>query len=180
MKKFLKKGLATAVLPLILLTAGCSLSEVSDEQGKACAEENGYVKLEENSHVGVYEFEYAEIGEMRFNSCSLLDGVEENNYINFVKEECASGSSIKYELTEDGYFKIIRGNQTETWKYMIDEKGALLVSPLQTDIENGALAGVYYNIYKFENGRFYEGGNILGTPDGDPLFVTSVYAKKPS
>lgn len=180
MKKFLKKRLAIAVLPLMLLTAGCSIGEVSDEQGKAWAEENGYVKLEENSHVGVYEFEYAEIDGMRFNSCSLLDGFEENNYINFVKEECVNGSSIKYELTEDGYFKIIDGNEIETWKYVIDEKGVLLVSPLQTDIENGAVAGVYYNIYKFENGRFYEDGNIMGTPDSDNLFVTSVYAKKAS
>ena len=72
-------------------------------------------------------------------------------------EACQDKYSTKIEITENGMFKVTEPDKTTTWQYLVNEKGELLVSPLETNVQNSAIKDVYYNIdaYKLENGRIY-------------------------
>ena len=163
MKKNLKQLCVAAVLPVMLLAGGCSISEITEEKGKAWAEQNGYVKEVKYPVVGTYNFEYVVVGDdgeetdWRFNSCSVLNGLPSNEVVNEIKTACEEKALTRIEITEDGKLKVIEPNETVIWKYLVDEKGELWVSPLETNVQNSAIEDAYYNlsVYKLSDGRIY-------------------------
>ena len=163
MKKGIMKLCAIAMLPVLLLVGGCSKDETS-------------------SHVGVYNLEYSVVmvdGEMEFrmNSCDVLDGLfEGNDKVDEIIDTCKAVEKVTLELTKDGYFKMTDGETTRSWKYLIDETGNFLVSPLETEIHNSKIAGVYYDLFTFENGRFYMEDGLYTSNTGD-VSIVSVFSK---
>lgn len=141
---------------------------------------NGYVKPVEYPVIGNYNFEYVlfedEDGvDLWVNSCSVLDELSDNDTINEIKAACEDKADTRIEITENGRFKVIEPEETSTWKYLINERGELLVTPLETNVNNSAFAGVYYNFdyYKLENGRIYLKNLTLSSG----AKVTGVYKK---
>ena len=180
MRKILKSLSLIVVFPIMLLVNGCFMSEISDEKGKQWAEENGYIKDEQYPVVGKYNFEYVFFGEddgtgYRVNSCSALSGLPSNSTVSEMMEACQDKYSTKIEITENGMFKVTEPDKTTTWQYLVNEKGELLVSPLETNVQNSAIKDVYYNIdaYKLENGRIYLSNLSLG----NGIEVVGVYKK---
>jgi len=129
MKSKFKNFCAALFLPVILLTHGCSNKEITAEEGKAWAEENGYIKKESNN--GIYEFSHMIINyganhDIYHDSCPNIE-----EFPSFASV-CNSAKNANLEVISDTKIRFIfSGNtQNETVEFVEDENGYLI------DIDN--------------------------------------------
>ena len=178
MKKVL--GLSVVALAGVLAFTGCG--KISDKEGKAWAEENGYIKNEALDAVGEYVFEYFAIVDdennfvERINSCDVI----EDDIYHF--SDCEMFSKSRLVLTSDGYFynyESSDSNEKITSLYMIDEYGDILTALAEEDGVNPI--GVYFkssDTLRYENGRIYMSAYRSDLNSDSHYMITASYKKK--
>ena len=191
MKKII--GLSTLALAGVLAFTGCSISE---EQGKAWAEENGYVKVDKNAYIGEYKFEYMEV---------VLDDAEngENTKGIYTTTTCANASTMlvdgagtacvdasKMELKITENQILVTKDENNFWSfdgdgylYKIDEKNRILIGCNEEGIpvlENPFAYAINEDIVHIENDRLYIGHSISVISSGkqENFKLTFSYVKK--
>ena len=168
MKKRIKGLCAAIILPLALGVSGCFNSEITDEQGKNWAVENGYEKKEVIG--GEYEFSHVVVkGDhvRTYVSCPTSGTEEYDELYGF----CDSMQGATLKVISENKIEAKIGTETETAKFVVDEDGYLFVTD-KTQIKTES-----YIKYLLKDGKIFIVGEDSTSTDGDYTY-TIVFTKK--
>lgn len=167
-----KIGLSLLALCGVFALSGCNFnSEISDEEGKAWAIENGYEKKESN--LGEYEFSHVIVKGESYDVTYITCPTSGSEDYDMLYETCQSLNGMKMNVKSDTSLEFVDNATTTTSNFAIDEEGYLHQVSSNVNAPKLQIRGKYL----IKDNKVFMIGEDSTPTDGDYTY-TIVFSKK--